>query len=99
VLNSSIVNQKVKGFQPRGNYGYRDIARRPFMLHIPKFDPEIADHLALASLSDTSHDIVAKHHFIKKGFKAMRNEALRILSENLKEIDAIVQKLLRDEML
>jgi hypothetical protein len=50
------------------------------MLHIPKFDPEIADHLALASLSDTSHDIVAKHHFIKKGFKAMRNEALRILS-------------------
>jgi hypothetical protein len=29
----------------------------------------------------------------------MRNEALRILSENLKEIDAIVQKLLRDEML
>ena len=56
------------------------------MLHIPKFDPEIADHLALASLSDTSHDIVAKHHFIKKGFKAMRNEALRILSENLKEI-------------
>ena len=62
------------------------------MLHIPKFDPEIADHLALASLSDTSHDIVAKHHFIKKGFKAMRNEALRILPENLKEIDEIVQK-------
>jgi hypothetical protein len=69
-----LVNQKVKGFQPRGNYGYRDITRRPFMVHIPKFDPDIAAHLALASLSDTSHDIVAKHHFIKKGFKAMRNE-------------------------
>jgi hypothetical protein len=30
--------------------------------------------------------------FIKNGFKAIRNEALRILSENLKEIDAIIQK-------
>jgi hypothetical protein len=94
VLNSSVVNKKVKGFQPRGNYGYRDIGRRPLMLHIPKFNSTLPDHLALVSLSTKCHDMIVKHNFEKKGFKGMRNEASKLLSENIREIDTIVQSLL-----
>lgn len=39
-LNSSILNNSVKAFQPKGAYGYRDIGRRPLMRSIPQFDKE-----------------------------------------------------------
>ena len=94
LLNCPIVNKKIKGFQPRGNYGYRDIHRRPFMLSIPKFNAKVPAHRRLASISVESHRIVKNHNFVKKGFKGKRNEALKLLTDKLNEIDRIVQKLL-----
>ena len=88
------MNIKVKDFQPRGNYGYRDIYRRPLMLPIPKFNRQTKDHVALSTLSSDCHDIVKHHKFVKKGFKGMRNESMKLLSNRLEEIDVIVQRLL-----
>lgn len=88
------MNEKVKDFQPRGNYGYRDIGRRPLMLPIPKFNSQVADHLTLASLSVNCHDTIREHNFVKKGFRGKRNEAMELLSNDLRQIDTIVQRLL-----
>jgi hypothetical protein len=95
ILNSSFTNERVKPFQPRGQYGKRDIYKRPFMLPIPQFDSSNKTHVTLAKLSKECHDIVSKHSFSKKGFKSMRNEALKILSKNISEIDAIVKDILK----
>jgi hypothetical protein len=94
MLNSYIVNEKVKPFQPRGKYGYRDIGRRPLMLSIPKFNSRIADHLKLATLSISCHDTIRKHSFVRKGFRGKRNEALELLSRDLQHINTIAQRLL-----
>lgn len=94
MINCPRINKKVKAFQPRGNYGFRDIYRRPLMLSIPKFNSKVSDHRRLVSISIESHEIIKKHSFIKKGFKGKRNEALKILTDKLNEIDTIVQTLL-----
>lgn len=90
ILNSSVSNERVKPFQPRGKYGKRDIGIRPFMLSIPQFDSSNQNHVNLAKLSKDCHEIISQHHFVKTGFKSMRNEALRILSKKINEIDTSV---------
>jgi len=94
MINSNITNRKVKPFQPRGQYGHRDIGRRQFQLSIPKFDSSDVDHKKLVSLSKECHDIVQKHSFKTDTFKAMRNEVLKLLKGKYKEIDKIVSKIL-----
>lgn len=95
VLNSSVSNKRVKPFQPRGKYGKRDIGKRLFMLPIPKYDSRIQTHVGLAKLSKDCHDIVAEYHFVKTGFKSMRNEALKILSKKISEIDTAVIEIVK----
>jgi len=89
VLNSSIINKKVKPFQPRGKYGKRDIGIRPFMLSIHEFDKKNEDHLQLARISKECHEFITKHKFSKKGFKSMRNEALKLIKDKLSKIDVV----------
>ena len=95
ILNSSVSNKNVKPFQPRGQYGKRDIGIRPFMQPIPQFDSKNEIHVNLAKLSKECHDIISKHRFAKKGFKSMRNEALRILSAKISDIDMAVIKIVK----
>ena len=95
ILNSSVSNKNVKPFQPRGQYGKRDIYRRPFMLPIPQFDGKNEIHIKLAKLSKECHDIVSRHRFAKEGFKSRRNEALKILSAKMSEIDIAVIETVR----
>jgi len=56
ILNSDVVNDAIKPYQTKGLYGERDIVRRPFMLPIPKFDPNNPVHRRLAELSKISHE-------------------------------------------
>lgn len=56
VLNSKPVNDVVSLFQTRGQYGNRDIHRRPFEhVPIPLFDPSNELHTKLAQLSRELH--------------------------------------------
>src|SRR5215204_2598780 len=64
IFNSCTVKLKISN---RGNYGYRDICRRPLMLPIPKFSLQMEDHVTLASLSNDCPDIVKYYKFVKKG--------------------------------
>jgi hypothetical protein len=56
-----------------------------------KYNSQVADHVTLASLSVTCHDIIKSHNFVKKVFKGKRNEALKLLSSELKQIETINQ--------
>lgn len=95
ILNSRITNKKVKSFQPKGDYGHRDIGRRPLMLSIPEFNENIDNHRELVMLSIECHSKIQKHQFEKTTFKSMRNECLKILKDELDKIDQIVIKLIK----
>lgn len=94
ILNSDIANQAVKPFQPRGNFGHRDIGRRTFMLPVPTFDKTNEEHKKLVVLSKKCHTKIQEHRFETDTFKAMRNEALRQLKVEVYAIDKIVKKIL-----
>jgi hypothetical protein len=94
VLNSTVVHKGVKYFQPSGLYGKRDIGRRPFMLPIPKYQANSKSHIELVRLSKSCHEVVAKLSQSGKGFRTMRNEALKAIKDKQAEIDDIVKRLL-----
>ena len=98
VLNSSIVDDRIKGVQTRGLLGPRDITRRPLDLPIPQFDPSEATHTELAGLSQQCHErvkqvlseLTSRYRSIGK----IRGEVRRLLREELQEIDDLVRELL-----
>lgn len=95
ILNSTVVNEGIKPLQTRGLYGERDIHRRPFLLPIPKFNPDDPIHLRLAELSKICHEKVAKVKFTKKSSAGLRKEAREAVKAELKEINDLVSKLLQ----
>ena len=95
LLNSNIVHKAVKGFQPRGKYGKRDIGRRPFQLSLPKFSRIEASHMKLVELSKQSHQKIRDHKFVKKGFRGMRGEASILLANEFNQINSVVISLLQ----
>lgn len=94
VLNSDVVNKDIKPLQSMGLYGARDIHRRPFMLPVPKFDMCNPDHIRLAELSKECHKKVASLKITKTTSAGARKEAKKEVTEELKEINSIVSKLL-----
>jgi hypothetical protein len=94
VLNSTVIRERVKPFQPDGLYGKRDIGRRPFMLLIPEYKDNDASHLQLVKLSKLCHETVARLSQEGKGFRTLRHEALKAISDKQPEIDEIVTRLL-----
>ena len=65
------------------------------MLAIPQFDLNNDDHIKLATIGKECQETVRNHTFPKKGFKSMRNEALRLLKARIAEIDKIVKHLVK----
>ncbi len=92
-LNSSILNNSVKAFQPKGAYGYRDIGRRPLMMPIPQFDNSNPKHSELSERSKRCHQIISSKTFSKTSWKSMRNEAIKELKDGIEEIDGIIDSL------
>lgn len=94
VLNSGLINEKIKPLQPRGLFGERTIHRRPFMFPIPKFDNKDNVHLKLAELSKKCHDKIASLRFKKRSAAGMRKDARKAVRLKIAEIDQLVSQLL-----
>ena len=96
ILNSNVINELIKPLQTKGLFGERHIMRRPFMLPIPKFDPNNPVHLRLAELSKVCHEKIAqaKANFRGRSIANLRKQAREIIKTELKEIDKLVSKLL-----
>jgi len=96
ILNSKVIDDKIKPFQTRGLWGARDIHRRPLLFPIPKFDPNNTNHLELSKLgkkcSDKVPEMVKKYkrYGIGKLRSLIRTELIEI-----KNIDEIVTEILK----
>lgn len=97
LLNSNIVNEAIKPYQPRGLYGERGIERRPFeVLTIPIFDKDNAKHQKLAKLSEQCHRKVNKMKLAKNmKIEQLRTEVRRLLNRELQAIDKITREILK----
>jgi SAM-dependent methyltransferase len=94
ILNSDVVNEAIKPYQTKGLYGERDIVRRPFMLPIPKFDPNNPVHRRLAELSKACHEKASRIRLTKRGVAARRKEVRDALKAEMAEINKLVSQLL-----
>ncbi len=96
ILNSKVLDDKIKPFQTRGLWGARDIHRRPLLFPIPKFDPKTYDHLELAKLgkkcSEKVPEIVKK--FKMSGIGKLRSLIRKELME-IEKINEIVNKIMK----
>ncbi|MGA8848203.1 MAG: N-6 DNA methylase [Dehalococcoidia bacterium] len=94
-LNAPYVDETIKPHQTRGQWGERDIHRRPFeYVPIPKFNPLDEKHLKLAELSKECHEKVAKLALTGKSIGFLRNKVREQLKEELAEIDSLVKSIL-----
>ncbi|MFX1392209.1 MAG: N-6 DNA methylase [Promethearchaeota archaeon] len=94
VINSPLIHKAVKPFQPRGQYGYRDIGKRVLMISIPKYDKINKKHKRLEKLSKECHDLVKKLSLNKNlGFRKIRNILKEKLKAKYKEIDQITSEI------
>jgi hypothetical protein len=97
ILNSAFVDAAIKPYQTRGQWGERDIHRRPLeILPFPRYDPADTLHQQLADISKACHAKVAAFapQMTKGKIGQQRQEVRRILSVELAKIDTLVRKLL-----
>jgi hypothetical protein len=95
LLNAPCVNNAIKEYQPRGLFGERDITRRPFEIcAIPVFDPDNADHLRLAELSEEAHKLVGALDLAGRGVAKARELARQAAASQLAGIDQIARRLM-----
>ncbi len=94
-LNAPCVDETIKPHQTRGQWGERDIHRRPFeFVPIPKFNPADEKHLRLAELSKECHQKVTKLTLKGKSIGFLRRKVREHLSSELSEINNLVKALL-----
>ena len=89
ILNSDIINELIKPFQPRGLGGARAIHRRPLMFDIPRFDEFDWIHQKIAELA--SYNVKA---MIERRPYGSRKRIKKYLPHN-DEVNSSVKKLLR----
>jgi hypothetical protein len=100
ILNSSILNERIKEFQTRGLFGVRDIHKKILDIYFPRFDESNEVHLNLASLGETAHKkaaIYLENNPPQKVLTANHLGRLRLgikkhLADEMKEIDKLVKK-------
>ena len=91
-LNAPYVDERIKPYQTRGQWGERDISRTPFeAVPIPRFNPKDERHQKLAELSQECHEKVAKLSLMGKSIGFLRNKVREHLIEELAEIDRLVR--------
>lgn len=97
VLNSSIIDETIKQAQSRGEFGPRDIHKKPFEISIPKFDPKDMIHSQLSDLGRKCTSEVKKMlPNLARKYNAIgwiRKKINEALKPNLDEIDELVLKL------
>lgn len=94
-LNAPYVDDAIKPHQTRGQWGERDIHRRPFeVVSIPKFDPKDKSHQKLAEISKECHQKVTQLTLEGKSIGFLRGKVRKSLSKELAEIDKLVKNIL-----
>jgi len=91
VLNSSIFNDAIKPFQPKGLFGARAIHRNPLLFDLPEFDIKKNLHLELAE-KGMKAAVGIKGRF-KAINKNLRSYVKQELEEKLCRIDRLVLKM------
>ncbi|WP_185747696.1 hypothetical protein [Thermus amyloliquefaciens] len=100
ILNAPTVDRMLKPMQSRGSWGPRDIHKKPLELPIPQFDAADPTHRRLAQLGKRCSEKV-KAWLAGGGagtvasIGRLRRMARDLLKEELAEIDALVEKILR----
>lgn len=109
VLNAPFVDQTIKPYQTKGQFGAqrgggeRHIHRRPFeVLPIPKFDKSNQRHRKLAELSQCCHDKVrqfvaeSEEKLLSAPIGRLRTQIRReLIKDELAEINSLVSAMLR----
>ena len=88
ILNSNVLNEKIKPHQTRGKFGPRHIHRRPFEFFIPEFNRNIKLHKKIAAYGEKA---------VKEAVDLPKKTRLKTKAAipSIKEIDKLVQKLLK----
>jgi len=60
ILNSSVLDQLIKPMQSRGEFGERDIHKKPLEFPIPKYDPNNEIHKRLSELGKKASEIAQR---------------------------------------
>jgi hypothetical protein len=96
ILNSEVLNQKIKPYQPQGLWGERHIHRRPFeVCPIPRFDPKNRLHRKIAAVAQKAEATLKRRLPHIKGTAAKaRAEARHIVKSQLARLDDLVRELL-----
>jgi len=94
-LNAPYVDETIKPYQTRGQWGARHIHRRPFeVVQIPRFNPRDERHQMLAKLSQECHWKVARLTLEGKSIGFLRGKVREALASELAEIDELVKGIL-----
>jgi len=100
VLNSPLIDKLLKPLQSRGLWGPRDIHKKVLELPIPQFDAENPRHRQLAELGQAC--IAKVKQWVNSGgpgsirsIGKLRGMVRKMLREELKEIDGVVEGILR----
>jgi hypothetical protein len=96
VLNSNVVNEAIKPYQPQGLMGERDIHRRPFeVCPIPMFDPNTQSHRAIVDVARKAREEMLKWKSkIGGNAEEAREAARKIVYSEIEQLDVLVRKLL-----
>jgi hypothetical protein len=99
ILNSPIINEKIKPMQTRGLWGPRDIHKKVLEIPIPRFEPSNKIHRHLAELGKICSQEV--YNWIKSGGQGkiksigiLRSKVREMLKEELEKIDLLIRKIL-----
>jgi hypothetical protein len=91
MLNSRSVDDGITAFQTRGQFGPRDIHRRPVEhVPIPMFDPDSSEHRELARLSQATHVAAVDVPVSSRNLSRYREQ----LGDPVRRIDELAERLL-----
>jgi len=94
-LNAPYVDNVIKPYQTRGQWGERDIHRRPFeVVDIPKFDANDERHLKLAEISNGCHNKVASLKMEGHNIGQLRGKVRTALANELQDINTLVRNII-----
>jgi hypothetical protein len=101
LLNAPYVDQKIKPMQSKGSWGPRDIHKKVWELPIPGYDENKSAHNELAKLGIECTKKVTQllptldtKEITPGKIGRLRNDVREKLSDELKEIDVIVRKIM-----
>jgi hypothetical protein len=99
ILNSKLVDDWIKPLQNKGDWGERDIHKRPLLLPIPTYDETNSTHLSIAQMSKTCRNVVfsnldkVKSRSIGKDRRVIRD----LLKKEMQQMNEFVTRIIKIE--